>query len=119
MEKTKRNYFVTAGLSLLLTGVCSAQTETKIPEDSLSVIVHNELHKKYSRYNINEILKVADKKENVFYKITVEKKTTQIELLYDKHGKFISKEKSRIYTFDGTEQPKAAPSKSNNDGHNH
>lgn len=96
-----------------------AQAETKIPEDSLPVLIHNKLNKKYSHYYINEILKVAERTKNVFYKITVEKKNTEIELLYDNQGKLISKKKNRIYTFDGTEQRKKAPSKPNHAGHNH
>ena len=59
---------------------------------------------------------MSDKQQNITYKVEVQKKTTQIELLYDKDGKLISKEKSKIYTYDGTEPIKAKPAKSN-DGH--
>lgn len=113
-------YFALLSLTLLIINVCSAQTETKIPGDSLPALVHNELYKKYSGYTVNSIFKKVDKLQNVTYKIEVQKKTTQIELLYDKHGELISKEKSKIYTYDGTEKSRSpsSPSKSN-DGHNH
>lgn len=111
-------YFAMLSLTLLVINVCSAQTETKIPEDSLPAFAHNELHKKYSGYTVNSIFKKMDKLQNVTYKVEVQKKTTQIELLYDKQGNLISKEKSKIYTYDGTEKPKSVPAKSN-DGHNH
>lgn len=95
-----------------------AQTQTKIPQDSLPAIVHNELHKKYTAYVVNSILKIVDKQQNLTYKIEVQKKATLIELTYDSQGKQISKEKSKIYTFDVTE-PRKPKSSQSNDGHNH
>lgn len=120
MKISVRKQIIITGIMLVITSLCFAQTETKIPQDSLPAAAHNELHKKYAAYAVNSVLKITDKQQNITYKIEVQKKTTQIELLYDKEGKLISKEKSKIYTYDGTEKikPKSTPSKSN-DGHNH
>lgn len=100
-----------------------AQTETKIKQDSLPTTVHNELHKKYAAYAVNSVLKITDFQQKHKYKIEVQKKSTVIELIYDNDGKLISKEKSKIYSFDGTEKitPKSEPSKSNegHSGHQH
>lgn len=109
-------YFAMLSLTLLIINVCPAQTETKIPEDSLPAFAHNELHKKYSGYTVNSIFRKVDTLQSVTYKVEVQKKTTQIELLYDKRGKLICKEKSKIYTYDGTEKPKSKPSSGTSSG---
>jgi hypothetical protein len=101
---------------LFFANTISAQTQTKIPQDSLPLVTHNELHKKYAAYTVNSISKITDMQQNITYKVEVQKKTTMIELLYDNQGKLISKEKSQIYY--GTEPVKSKPSQSN-DGHNH
>ncbi len=120
MKKVIREYFVMLSLTLVVINVCSAQTETKLHEDSLPAIVHNELHKKYAHYTVNSISKKVDQLQNITYKIEVQKKSTVIDLLYDKQGKLIGKEKSKVYSYDGTEKSRSpsSPSKSN-DGHNH
>jgi len=120
MKNVTINYFAILSLTLVVVNVCSAQTETKFPEDSLPAIVHNELYKKYVRYTLNSISKKVDQLQNITYKIEVQKKSTVIELLYDNQGKLIGKEKSKVYSYDGTEKSKSpsSPSKSN-DGHNH
>jgi hypothetical protein len=91
-------------------------TKKKITADSLPAIIHDELHKQYATYSVNSIYKSTDELQNTIYKIEVQKKSKLVELVYDNQGKLISKEKSKIYSFDGTEKPKAAPSQSN-DGH--
>lgn len=101
---------------LLLPFGAFAQTETKIKQDSLPPTVHNELHKQYVAYTVNSIYKVTDKQQNIIYKIEVQKKSKLIELVYDNQGKLISKQKNKIYSFDGTEKPKSSPTQSN-DGH--
>lgn len=95
-----------------------AQIETKIPQDSLPSNVHNELHKKYSAYAVNSILKIEDKQQTITYTVEVQKKTTLIRLVYYSDGKLISKDKCKIYSFDGTERIKSKQEKSS-DGHNH
>lgn len=95
-----------------------AQTETKIKQDSLPTTVHNELHKKYAAYAINSVLKITDKQQNITYKVEVQKKSTLIELVYDRDGKLINKEKSKVYSFDGTEKIKSSTPTQSNDGHN-
>lgn len=113
-------YFVTLSLTLIIVNVYFAQTETKIQEDSLPSSIHDELHKKYARYTVNNISKNTDKLKNIMYKVEVQNKSTVIELLYDIQGKLINKKKSKVYTYDGIEKPKS-PSLSNesNDGHGH
>ncbi|MDO9001041.1 MAG: hypothetical protein Q7W45_14840 [Bacteroidota bacterium] len=116
MKTTIQKQFLITSIMLALIGICSAQTETKISKDSLPSAVHTELHKKYITYTVNSILKITDKQQNITYKVEVQKKSTMIELLYDNHGKLISKDKSKVYTYDGTEKPRSTPVKSN-DGH--
>lgn len=103
-------------LLLIFAKNISAQSETKIPQDSLPTAVHDELHKQYTAYTVNNIYKVTDKQQNIIYKIEIQKKSKLIDLVYDNQGKIISKEKSKIYSFDGTEKSKSSPTKSN-DGH--
>ena len=105
-------------ISVLIITNSYAQTETKIPQDSLPAIVHNELHKKYATYAVNSILKIVEKQQTITYNVEVQKKTTLIRLVYSSDGKLISKEKSKIYSFDGTEPIISKPTQSN-DGHNH
>lgn len=116
MKKITPKQFLITSVMLALTGICSAQTETKISKDSLPSTIHAELHKKYAAYAVNSVLKITDKQQNITYKVEVQKKSTMIELHYDKDGKLISKDKSKVYTYDGTEKPKSTPVKSN-DGH--
>ncbi|MDO9184414.1 MAG: hypothetical protein Q7W13_00260 [Bacteroidia bacterium] len=122
MKKAIINYFVMLSLTFVIINVCSAQTETKIPGDSLPALVHNELNKNYALYSVNSISRKVDQLQNSTYKIEVQKKSTVIELHYDKQGKLINKEKSKVYTYDGTEKTRSpspsSPGKSG-DGHNH
>lgn len=113
-------YSVTLSLALIIVNVCLAQTETKIQEDSLPSIIHDELHKKYAHYTVNTISKNTDKLQSTIYKVEVQKKSTLIELHYDIQGKLINKKKSKVYTYDGVEKPKppSLPNESN-DGHRH
>ncbi len=123
MTKYIKNQFFITLVMLALTNICSAQTETNVPQDSLPAAAHNELHKKYVAYAVISIIKITDKQQKITYKVEVQKKTTSIELHYDKEGNLISKEKSKIYSFVGTEKikPKSVPSKSNDSqgGHQH
>lgn len=116
MKTIIQKQFIVTSLILVLTGICSAQSEAKMPKDSLPSMIHTELHKKYTAYTVNSILKITDKQQNITYKVEVQKKSTMIELLYDNDGKLISKNKSKVYTYDGTEKPRSTPVKSN-DGH--
>lgn len=109
-------------LLILLPNILSAQTETKIHKDSLPSTVKEHLHKKYYDYVVAEAVKATDKNGAVIYKVLAkrvrsEQETIVYDLRYDAAGKLISKSKSKIYTFDGTEK-KNKPSKGN-DGHNH
>lgn len=120
MKKLINKHFLLVGFFLTLTKVVSAQSETKIKEDSLPVIIQNQLHKNYSSYKINYIYKKLDKQQNITYRVEVQKKTTQVEFLFDNLGKLIKKEKRKVYTYDGTEKSNSLSSPSNsNDGHNH
>lgn len=106
-------------LSILAITVCSAQTEIKIPEDSLPVAAHNELHKEYARYHVNSIIKKVDKEQKIAYKVEVQKKTRLIKLQFDTEGNTISKQKSRVFTYDGTEPVKRPTDNHRGGGHNH
>lgn len=101
----------------LLANFLLAQTEIKLPEDSLPKSIHNELHKKYSSYAVNSIVKKSDK-GSVSYALELQRKNNLLRLLYDANGKLLDKDKSKIYTYDGTEPVKSKPVQSN-DGHNH
>lgn len=95
-----------------------AQIETKIQNDSLPAIIHNELHKKYASYVVNSVLRIVDMHQNIVYNVEKQKNATLIRLVYSSKGILISKEKSKIYSFDGTEPIKSKPIQTN-DGHNH
>lgn len=97
--------------------ICKGQTEIKIPEESLPAAVHDDLHKKYSDYHVNSITKNTSVQPAV-YTLEIQKKNRLIRLIYDADGKLIEKEKSKIYSFDGSEPVKSRPVPSN-DGHNH
>lgn len=119
MRKVIIQHFVALGVALVIINDCSAQVESKIQEDSLPVIIHNDLHKKYAHYATNSVLKKTDNLQNITYRIEIQKKSTVIELLYDKEGKLISKVKSKVYSYDGTEKPMAPSSNQSNHGHGH
>ena len=121
MKSLKRRIKVFAVISAIYftahTNVCMAQSAIKIPEDSLPKIIHDELHKKYSAYKVNSITKKSEH-EKITYSLEIQKKNTLLRLLYDSDGKLLSKDKSKIFTFYGTEPVKSKPVQSD-DGHNH
>ena len=101
----------------------SSQTEIKISKDSLPSAVKKHLHKKYHDYSIVSAVKATTKNENLFYKVEVNKSRSSntiivIDLVYDTSGKMLSSNKSKQYSYDGTEKSKPKPANSN-DGHNH
>lgn len=95
-----------------------AQTDAKIDLDSLPSTIKNDLAKEYKMFNINLITKDTDDKDSITYSIELQKKNTMISLIYDGRGKLLSKEKSKVFTYDDSEKPKSAPKKRNDD-HNH
>ncbi len=105
-------------ISLFSPFYVSAQTETKIVLDSLPVLIKVELAKEYHTFKVNHITRNTDNKDSVTYRIELQKKNTMVKLIYDKNGMLISKQKSKVFTYDDTEKPKSAPKK-HNDGHNH
>lgn len=113
-----KKQFIIMSIVCALTSNCFAQTETKISRDSLPSTIHAELHKKYAAYAVNSVLAITDNVQNITYKIELQKRSTVIDLLYDKDGKLVSKEKSKSFSYDGTEKTrqKSTPSQSN-DGH--
>ena len=117
MKIIDRKLFVIVTAFFLSAVTCKAQKENKIPEDSLPQAVHNDLHKKYSDYHINSITKNGSVQPALYF-LEVQKKNKLIRLVYDADGKMIKKEKSKIYSFDGSEPVKSRPAPSN-DGHNH
>ena len=119
MKIINRRLLVTLSVSFLisLTNICKAQTEINIQEDSLPKVRPDELHKKYKNYAVSSIVKNALHQE-VIYSLEIQKKTTLLRLVYSGDGKLISKYKSKILTYDGTEPVKSKPSLSN-DKHNH
>ncbi len=119
MKTTLRKYFSVHILFLGVVTICTAQTEVKIPEDSLPVAAHNELHKKYARYHVNNITRKVDKEQKITYKVEVQKNTRLIRLQYDSNGNMINKQKSRVFTYDGTEPVKRSTDDHGGGGHNH
>ena len=93
-----------------------AQTETKIPQDSLPAIVQNALLKKYASFKTEGIFKISDKQNVITYRVELEKKEKSVVLIYDIQGNLNSREKSKILTYDGSEKL-PSKSESSNDGH--
>ena len=118
-QQSTRNIILLSCIVFLFSAskLCNAQTEIKIPQDSLPNAVQDNLHKKYSDYHVNSITKNSSK-QPVIYSLELQKKNRLIRLVYDMNGNIIEKNKSKIFTFDGTEPIKSAPVQSN-DGHNH
>lgn len=106
-------------ISVLITINAYAQTGVKIIQDSLPTSVHSELHKKYASYTVNSIQKITDKQQSITYNVEVQKKTTLLRFVYSSDGKLISKVKSKIYSFDGTEPIKSKPASDGHEGHHH
>lgn len=109
-------------LAIIFSIACTnsyAQSEIKITQDSLPAIIKQELKKKYSGYAVNEVMLLTEKTKSVIYKIELQKKNNLVRLEYDVAGTLISKSKSKIYSFDGTEKPRRLKPSENNDGHNH
>lgn len=107
-------------------GGAFAQTEQKIPHDSLPPVLHKKLHELFEKYHVSNLVKATDASGNVTYKMETHKEkagngttTDYIQYLtYDSSGKLLSKKKDKVvyYTDSPKPKPKAAPS---NDGHNH
>lgn len=113
---------------LFLTTYCELQTFNSysqaevriIIQDSLPVSVRGVINKKYANYSVNRLLKIIDKGV-VSYKIKLTKKTKILMLEYNKDGLLISKEKSKVYSFEETKKQFAPPVNSgqNHSGGNH
>lgn len=93
-----------------------AQSELKIKTDSLPSLIKEELKKKYIKYEVNSTTMITEKGKSTIYKIELQKKNNVLDLVYDASGTLISKSKSKVYSYDGTEKPKSQPANSS-DGH--
>lgn len=105
-------------LFLFTFNFCFSQTDQKIKNDSLPALVKQQFIKEFNGYTIIYAVKTIDVNKKILYKIDAQKKTRLLVLTYDTLGELITKQKSRIYTFDGTEK-QSRPSNQSNDGHNH
>lgn len=95
-----------------------AQTNTKIKADELPEIAKAELDKKFKKYEVNSVVKKEDEQKNITYEVELQKSNSLVYLVYDLKGTLISKNKSKIFSFDNEKQEKKAQPKAN-DGHNH
>lgn len=107
---------------LLLTGMLSAQTITKIPYDSLPAPVREQVLKKYSKYKVSDIKKSVDNTGTVNYLVEARMQQNQntvsvVSLVYFPSGTLLSSKKEKEVSYTGSErQRSSAPS---SDGHNH
>lgn len=103
---------------------CFGQTETKIPKDSLPLMVKEQFAKKYKGYSVSKIIKVTDNNGILIFKLEARKAKTSNEtiiydLVYDGQGKLISKKKDKeIFYTESPPKRQPAPHQSG-DGHNH
>ena len=102
-------------ISVLAIRTGFSQTETIIKWDSLPASANADIKKNYGNYTVDKVLSIVDKQHTNTYKVELIKKTKFLVLGYDKDGQLISKEKSRIYTFDGTEKHRTKPVNSGGD----
>lgn len=117
--------YLTIVLFAGLINISSAQTETKVPTDSLPPAAKAHLGSKFRHYRVAKIVKVTDKALLITYKVEARKDEdsntiTCYDLVYNEKGELKSKKKSKEYGYDGTEpeKPKPAPHRPD-DGHNH
>lgn len=125
MKNTTTVHFIVLFLFLTL-GNAYAQTEIKIPHDSLPKVMHDKLHDLFKEYHVSNIVKATDAKGKVTYKMEARKEkpkngatTVYIQYLtYDSSGKLISKKKEKEIYYTDSPAPKPKQTESN-DGHNH
>lgn len=109
--------YVITILFLFAFNLCFSQIDQIIKKDSIPLLIKQQIAG-FKGYTINQAIKSIDIDKKIVYKIEVQKKTRLVRLNYDAVGNLISKQKTRVYTFDGTEK-QSRPSYQNNDGHNH
>jgi hypothetical protein len=115
-----------ASVFWILSSITFAQTETKIPHDSLPPVLHDKLHDLFEKYHVSNIVKAVDKDGKITYKMEAHKEkvgngttTDYIQYLtYNPSGKLLSKKKDKqiFYSDSPKQKPKATKT---NDGHNH
>jgi hypothetical protein len=74
-----------------------AQKEIKVTSANLPAAVNTELNRKYKKYTVMDITILTDKKQNVFYSLSLTKNNTMIDMVYDSVGKQISKNKYKVF----------------------
>lgn len=115
MSTIARIFLMTVfGLSIGLS--VNAQTSTKIKMDELPVAAHDLIHGKYAKYRVNSMVKKLDKNEVLTYEVELQRKSKVINLTYNAQGDLLDTQKSKVFSFDGSERP-SRPSGGGGDGH--
>ena len=109
---------------LLLTGTIVAQTETKIPKDSLPASIKKHLSSNFHDYSVSNTTKVNNN-GTITYKLEVRKEKSDVDgvvkatiffLIYGTEGRIVSKRKEKEEYY--TDSPKNKTKHENHD-HNH
>ncbi|HKR06608.1 MAG TPA: hypothetical protein VJY62_18380 [Bacteroidia bacterium] len=125
MKKLKIIYgcLFLAGLLITLTHICYAQTEIKIPGDSLPGSIKEHLQSKFHDYTVSNAVKKTAPDGTVTYIIDIRRAKNSDQnilyyLVYDSSGKLLDKRKGKEFVYDGKE-PVKKTKLPEGDGHNH
>lgn len=117
MDLIRRAFQLSATLAVLvcLSGSVCAQEKQNLKDTP--VAVQELLAKKYAKYKVASI-RLNEKATE--YKVELEKGSRTVSLVLDTDGTILSKNKGRIYSYDGTEKPPNDGTPHNErDGHQH
>lgn len=121
--------FISSFIVILFVDVTTgfAQTEFKIPPDSLPQQVMEQLHHKFHEYSVSTGTKKTDEKGRITYLLEVRKEknsseTIVYQLVYDSGGKLVTKKKEKEFYYTGKEKkstPAASSGGNQGGGHQH
>jgi hypothetical protein len=103
------------GLSIGLS--VKAQTSTKIKMEELPTAAHDLIHGKYAKYGVNSMVKKLDKSEVLTYQVELQRKSKVVTLTYNANGDLLDTQKSKVFSFDGSEKPSRPSGGGGGDGH--
>lgn len=105
-------------MSVGFSNYAEAQTSSKIEMGDLPAAAHDLIHGKYAKYGVNSLIKKENKNAVLTYEVELQKKSNVVTLTYNAEGALMDTQKSKEYSFDGSEKPsKPSGGGGGGDGH--
>tara|TARA_R110002072_G_scaffold171058_4_gene324795 strand:- start:1062 stop:1430 length:369 start_codon:yes stop_codon:yes gene_type:complete len=103
--KTLTQLLLIAALVAVSCFNADAQTKTEIEMEALPAAAHDLIHGKYAKYGVNSMLKKQDKNDVLTFEVELQKQSKLVTLTYNAEGTLLDTQKSKVFSFDGTEKP--------------